>query len=399
MSFALTNCNIVDVDNNQVQDNHKILIQNELITEVTSDNVPGSTVENTIDMQGFYILPGLFNVHNNLSNVFPFKDTDTNESPAETVLRCHMAASKALEAGVTTLRTMGEMNRADIFLKKMINRGSIPGPRILAAGKGLGVTGGHGSGFGQVEVDGAEEFRKAARRELSYGADHLKIFITGGIANKEETFEEPQMTIEEMQAVVSAAKAKGTYVAAHAGSSKPIIEAVKAGVHSIEHGYILNEEAINAMKLNSCFLVPTLSVTRSPIWMKEHHFEPWTIEKSLSAGRKHLESAKAAIKAGVPIACGTDLPPGDLNDGTVTTVKEIEFLTEAGLSNIEAIRAATCNAAKLCRIANYAGQIRPGYVADLIAVPENPISDIKSLERISFVMKGGKRIRDDLRVN
>ena len=349
-----------------------------------------------MDLQGSYVLPGLFNMHNNLSLVFPFKDTDPNESPAITVLRCFKRAQDALLAGVTTLRTVGEQNRADIYLRRMINEGWVRGPRLFVAGKALSVVGGHGAGFGQHELSGAEEFRRAARAELSLGANHLKIFITGGIAKKEEAFEESQMTREEMEAVTTVARSKGTYVCAHSGGSRPIIAAAEAGVKCFEHGYVLSREAARTVKEYQGYLDPTLSVTRSPEWMKEHHFEGWTIEKAVSAGDTHLQSAKNAVAEGVKMLNGTDMPAGDLNRGVNVTVREIEFLMDAGLTSIEALRAATTNAAELCGVADQLGQVKQGYMADLISVPSNPISDIGALERIKLVMKDGVIIRNDL---
>jgi imidazolonepropionase-like amidohydrolase len=284
--IVLRNCNVVDVETGKTHGGVDLEVVGNRIKGLGNEvGVGGGSVtpERVIDMKGsYYVLPGLFNMHNNLSMVFPFKDTDPNESPAVTVLRCYKRALDALEAGVTSLRTVGEQNRADVYLKKMINEGWVRGPRIFAGGKGLGATGGHGSDFGQVEADGSDEFRKAARRELSLGADHLKIFITGGIAKKEEGLEEPQMTREEMAAVVSVARARGTYVAAHAGGSRPIVAAAEVGVKSFEHAYVLSREAARAVRDAGGVIVPTLSVTRSPEWMRENHFEEWTIEKACS---------------------------------------------------------------------------------------------------------------------
>jgi imidazolonepropionase-like amidohydrolase len=390
----IKNCGLVDLETGKVVENVTIAVRDDTIAEVTDRDLSGSRV---IDLDGFYIMPGLINVHNNLSLVFPFKLTNPNEPESVTVLRCYRRAYDALLAGVTCLRTVGEIHRVDIHLRNMINAGWIEGPRIIAGGKGLGVTGGHGSSFGQVEADGVEEFRKAARRELALGADHLKIFITGGIAKLEEEFGEMQMTKDEIAAVTSVARSRGTYVAAHVGGSTAIIEAAEAGVTSFEHGYIINREAAKAIKEVSGYLVPTLSVTRSEEWMRANNFEEWTIYKALSIKDRHMESIKLAISEGVTLVCGTDIPPGDLNEGINATVREIEFIKEAGLNELEAIRTATINAAKLCRMENKVGLVKPGYKADLIAVPRNPLKDIRQLERIKFVMKGGEIIRNDIR--
>ncbi len=395
MTTLLSNCNIVDLEHGFVEENSSVLVSGNLIQDI-GRNAATTSADLTIDLQGFYLMPGLFNAHSNISNVFPFKNVDLNESPAVTVLRCYRRAYDSLMAGVTTLRTMGEIHRADLSLRKMINEKWVQGPRILAAGKGIGITGGHGSHIGQNEADGFANCVKAARRELAFGADHLKIFITGGIAEKAEKLEEPQMSENEMRAVASVANSKGTYVAAHAGSSNPIQVAIRAGVRSIEHGYILDRETVRAMRENECYFVPTLSVTRSPNWMEEHGFESWTIEKAVSAGNLHLESVKLAVKEGVKIVCGTDLPPGDIDRGVPTTVREIEYLVEAGLSPIEALRASTIRGAELCLIQEKVGLIKRDYAADVIAVPIDPLKDLKSLREIKFVMKDGEIIRNGL---
>jgi imidazolonepropionase-like amidohydrolase len=232
---------------------------------------------------------------------------------------------------------------------------------------------------------------------LALGADHLKIFITGGIAKLEEELGEMQMTKEEIAAVTSVARCRGTYVAAHVGGSTAIIEAAEVGVTCFEHGYIINREAAKAIKEVSGYLVPTLSVTRSDEWMKANNFEEWTIDKALSVKDRHMEGVRLAISEGVTLVCGTDIPPGDLNEGVNATVREIEFIKEAGLNELDAIRSATINAAKLCRMENKVGHVKPGYKADLIAVPRNPLKDIRQLEGIKFVMKEGKIIRNDIR--
>ncbi|MCL4517628.1 MAG: amidohydrolase family protein [Thaumarchaeota archaeon] len=391
--LTLENCNVVDVAASKIEDNVNMLIEGGRITKVAKNVSPEGE---RIDLGGRFVLPGLFNMHNNLSLVFPFKDTDLDEPPAITVLRCYRRAHDALVAGVTTLRTVGEQNRVDIYLRKMIESGWVPGPRLFVAGKALSTVGGHGSDFGQNELSGPEEFRRAARYELSLGANHLKVFITGGIAKKEEAFEESQMTKEEIEAVTSVARSKGTYVCAHAGGSRPIMTAVEAGVKCFEHGYVLSREAARAIKESEGYLDPTLSVTRSPEWMREHNFEEWTIEKAVSAGETHLHSIKNAVAEGVKILNGTDMPAGDLSNGVNATIREIEYLTDAGLSPVEALRAATTNSAELCGVSDQLGQVKEGYLADLIAVPSNPISDIRALEKIQLVMKGGEVIRNDI---
>jgi imidazolonepropionase-like amidohydrolase len=395
LSVELTNCNVLDVRSGEVFGNSTIVIEANAIKGIKEGGT-GRTRGKSVDLRGAFVLPGLFNMHNHFAIVFPFKDTNQNESPGITALRGHKRAQDALFAGVTSVRCVGEINRIDLDMKRMIDADWVRGPRITAGGRPLGVTGGHGSGLSQIDCDGADEFRKAARTELSLGANHLKIFISGGIAQKEESFGEPQMTRDEMDAVVSVARSKGTYVVAHSSGSEQIISALEAGVRCFEHAYVLNREAARLMKKLDAYLDPTLTVTRSPGWMREHGFEEWTVQKAVAAGTTHLESIRTAIEEGVTIICGTDMPPGEMNGGVRTITREIEFLCEAGLSNLDAIRAATLHAAQLCGTSDKAGLVAPGYYADLIAVPTNPLKDIKSLREIKLVMKDGEIVRNEL---
>ena len=328
--------------------------------------------------------------------MFPFHETDENESAAVTGIRCQKRARDALRAGITTLRTVGEMHRADIALRTMIAKGWAEGPRILSAGKSISVTAGHGCGFGALVADGADGFLNAAREELLAGADHLKIFITGGIAHQSEGFVEGQMTPAEMEAAVFAARSHDTYVCAHAGGAEQIRQAVRAGVHCFEHGYQLDHRACEDIKDAGGFLVPTLSVTRSPEWMRENGFEDWTIKKATDAGEVHLESIRLAVKNGVQIANGTDMPPGDLNQGTPAIIREMEFMVEAGMTPLESLRATTVTPAKLMRLDKQVGRPMPGLAADLVAVRSDPTKDVAAMREVFLVMQSGRVVRHDM---
>jgi imidazolonepropionase-like amidohydrolase len=243
-------------------------------------------------------------------------------------------------------------------------------------------------------ADGPDEFRKAVRQEFTAGADHIKIFISGGIAQPSETFDESQMSLEEVKATVEAARAKHSYVCAHSGSPLPIQQAVLGGVKCFEHGYYLDSKTVKAMHEAGCFLVPTLAVTRSPAWMKQHGFEDWTVKKALDAGGDHLDSIKKAVREGVKIANGTDVPPGDKEDGIPIVVKEMEYLTRAGLSNLGSIQASTINAAELLGVSGELGAVEPGFQADLISCQENPLRDVRALAKLILVMQAGQVIRE-----
>ncbi|MDG7000484.1 MAG: amidohydrolase family protein [Nitrososphaerota archaeon] len=386
MPLQLTNCNVVELETGSILEDVSIVIEGDRISNIAKHR--DLQISKTLDLKGAFVLPSLVNVHNNLSHTYPI---DVNENPAATVLRCYRRAYDGLLSGVTTIRTVGEVHRVDFILRDQINKGTIVGPRILAGGKALSVTSNLGIHEGHVLADGADEFTKAARQEISLGADHLKVYATGGITGD---FRTPQMTVAEMKAVVSVAKSHNTYVAAHAGGSDAIILAAEAGVLSIEHAYDLNNEAITAMKQNECYLVPTLGVTRSPMWMKEHHFPAAVIERATFFGNMHLESIRKAVRAGVKVVNGTDIPPGDKNNGINVSIKEMQYLVEAGLSNLQAIRASTSEAAALCRLNDAIGEVKIGYYADLIAVKGNPLTDLKNMEHIELVIKSGEVLRN-----
>ena len=389
--MILKNCRILDVESGAITE-AAITVANDEIVSI--DRVVGQDGGlQVIDMQGAYVLPGLISCHTHLTIVFPFHLSDPGEDAAISAYRAYRRGQDALQAGVTTVRTVGELNRADIALRKSIAAGWVNGPRIFSAGLGVSVTGGHGHGF-TAEADGADDFRKKCREDLLAGANHIKIFMTGGIAHKDETFVESQMSDEEIRATVEVAKSKGTYVCAHVGDSEPVMKGVKAGVRSFEHTYNLDLSAASAIKEAGGYIVPTLGVTRSKDWMRRHGFEEWTICKAVTAAGDHLESIRTAVKAGVTLANGTDIPPGDTDDGAPIVIREMEHCLEAGLSPLQVIQTATLNAAGLINN-NQLGEIKPGAKADFIASVGNPLEEISHLREIFFVMQGGTVIRDD----
>jgi len=387
--LRLSNACIVDVRRGEIREG-SVTIRSGRIVEESEDEPHGSA---DVDIGGAYVVPGLINCHTHLSIVFPFSEWDEHESPATTALRCSRRGFDALRAGVTTVRTVSEMHRADIALRSMIENGWVRGPRIFSGGCGIGVTGGHGAGFGVLIADGADAFRRQARRELAAGADHLKIFLTGGIAHRNELFQAPQMTREEIAAVVAVARSRSTYVTAHAGGGRALTEALEEGLGCCEHGYHLDDANIQRMVEHRCALVPTLSVTRSPGWMKDHRFADWTIDRSLEAAPDHLASARRAAAAGVQLLVGTDLPPGDTDQGVNVTVREIEHLVDAGLSPLEALRGATLYPARLLSAEDRVGVLEPGHFGDLLVLASNPLEDVRALREVRMVVQGGCIVR------
>lgn len=390
----LVNGHVVDVSTGMIRRDAAVEVADGRITRII-DGSPQAASAERIDCGGRYLTPGLISVHTHLSVVYPFSATDEDESPGASALRAASRATDALRAGVTTIRTLHEFNQADLLLRTAAQEGWLRTPRILASGRALSITGGHGRDLGCVYADGHDGFLRAARAELAAGADHIKIFITGGIAHLGETFNGAQMTSDEIKAVVRATQEQGTYVVAHAGGWPAIREAMDAGVRGFEHGYDLDDATAVEMARRGVFLTPTLSVTRCPQWMADHDFTQWQIDLAMRVGPGHLESIERAVRAGVTLVNGTDYPPGEPIDGTVVAVREMEFGVDAGLSAAQALRTATVNAAQLLALEHEIGVIEEGMAADIVAVPDDPTRDISAMRHIDFVMSQGEVIRDD----
>ncbi|MDE0169111.1 MAG: amidohydrolase family protein [bacterium] len=387
----MTDVRVVDVVTGEVRDGVSVEISGGRIGAIRRQPGAGERMS----LGGRYLVPGLISVHTHLSVVYPFSATDERENPGLTVLRAYGRAQDALRAGITTIRCVHELNRADLLLAEAARAGWADVPRIVGAGRAISVPGGHGTGQGSAIADGPEAFREAALAELDAGCSHIKVFITGGIANLGETFDSPQMNQAEMQATVDAASERDTYVVAHAASSLAINWALDAGIRSFEHAYDLDEDTAGRMAAKGVFLTPTLCVTRSQEWMRWKGFEEFQIETSLEVGPMHLASIRRAVAAGVTMVNGTDYPPGDPIEGTSVAVYEMGLMQGAGLHPRLALAGATSNAARLLGMESEIGTVEEGKVADLVAVEENPLSDVAAMRDISFVMQSGRVVRDD----
>ena len=390
----LADCSIVDVRDGSIRANAAIELENGRISRIEDGPPPPGTEQ--MDLKGRTILPGLFSCHVHLSVVYPFSATDESESPALTALRAYQRMREALYAGFTTIRCVHEQWGVDLHLRTAIQKGWIEGPRILGAGRALTTTGGHGTGVGPVIADGPDGFLRAARQELEQGADHIKVFITGGLAKGfKERFDVAQMTPDEMRAVVRATRERKGYVVAHAGSSEAIQEAMDAGIMAFEHGYLLDDTTVARMAREKAFLTPTLVAISSAEWMRDKGFEELTIDAIVKTHPRHIESIGRAIDAGVTMINGTDWPPGDPCDGTTVAIREMELMVEAGMTPLQSIQAATVNAAKLCGLSDEVGVVEPGMAADLVAVNGDPTKDISAMRNIEAVLQAGSLVRAD----
>jgi imidazolonepropionase-like amidohydrolase len=403
----LTNCNVVDVVSGGITSNAGVWISgNEIAAVGAVDEVRkaaeaqglGAAAMSVVDLGGAHVLPGLFNMHVHFGLILPgvAGDRMQNESEGALTLRMARNAREALQAGVTTVRLTGERHHADFALKASINNGETIGPRIFTAGMACIATGGHGhTRAGTMEADGPDGFRKAVRMQLRAGADFIKICISGGIAGEHEAIRDAQLSKDEMRAVMQTAHGSGKKVTAHAGPAGAIRDAIKCGLDCVEHGYFLTEKVIQMMVEREVWLVPTIAVSRCEEFYAKIGAPQWMVRKALAAGEFHWAALEMAIRSGVSIALGTDMMPAEPYEGTTATVRELEFYVAAGMSPIQALRAATLKPAEWLETADRLGSLQPGKLADLIAVDGDPTVDIAHMRTLRFVMKDGEIVRRD----
>ncbi|GAA3215130.1 amidohydrolase family protein [Microbacterium terregens] len=372
-----------------------IVVRDGLIAAILPANeAPAST----IDLGGAFVMPGLINMHTHFSLSLPGAGGDAVSALSEHDLALYMAdgARRTLLSGVTTVRCVAEKDGADFALRRAIEQGHVPGPRIYTAGRSLCCTGGHGHDTDDtLECDGPDAFTRGVRSQVKQGADLIKIMISGGIAGEHEQITTPQLTREEMAAAITTAHAWGRKVTAHAGPAAIIAEAVELGLDCVEHGYELTPEVARLMAERGAALVPTLVVTRAGAFFDDLGVPPWMQERSLNAGPRHLQSYRYALEAGVEVLLGSDMPPFWDFEGTSAVVREMEHMQAGGLSAPDVIRAATAGPAGWLDASGAIGTLAPGRFADLIAMPEDPTVSASALRGIDFVMKGGVVVRDD----
>ncbi|OKI63389.1 amidohydrolase family protein [Micromonospora sp. CB01531] len=363
--------------------------------EVRAAAPPGA---HTIDLGGAMVMAGLLNMHTHLSLSLPGPGGDTVSRLSPHALALYMAsgARRTLNTGVTTVRCVAEKAHAEFALRDAIEAGWTAGPRIYTAGRGLVCTGGHGhEGTDTLECDGADGFRAGTRAQIRAGADLIKVMISGGIAGKHEAIDTPQMTNDEMAAVIETAHAWQRKVTAHAGPAAVIEQAVRLGLDCVEHGYQLTAPVARLMADNGTSLVPTLIVTRCKDFFDSLGVPEWMQRRSLDAGPQHIESYQLALDAGVEIMLGSDMPPFQQTEGTTATVLELEHMVTYGLTPLAALRAATIVPARWLGAGDDIGTVEPGKYADLIAMDDDPTTDISALRSLRWVMKGGGIVRDD----
>ena len=385
----------LDVAAGQIRAQAVVVVQDRRITSVGGEIPAGAR---TVDLGDVTLLPGLIDAHTHLTGDLEgdWVTRDVRELPADAALRGARNAKRTLEAGFTTVRNVAAGGFADIALMKAIDAGLVPGPRMIASAHALGITGGHCDATGWAPgileggpeegiVDGVDAAIRGVRYQIKHGARVIKICATAGVLSFDATVGAQQLSDDEIRAIVEETGRHGLKVAAHAHGTQGILAAVKAGVASIEHGSMLNDEIIALMKKKGTYLVPTAYLlTAMPLDL----LPPPIAAKAKQIIPLAQESHRQAIKAGVKIAFGTDAAvyPHGVN------AREFAVYVGYGMTPIEAIRTATSGAADLLGVGDR-GTIAPGQLADLVAVPGDPLKDIKVMERVSFVMKGGVVVR------
>jgi imidazolonepropionase-like amidohydrolase len=347
-----------------------------------------------VDGVGKTLTPGLIDCHVHLcfdgEADFAGEAREMSTDAIATVKAVRNAA-RTLEHGVTTVRDMGGRHDAAIQVGRAVERGLVPGPRVLAAGRALTITGGHGHNVGIArEVDGPVEVRRAVREEIRAGATAIKLIATGGVLTPGIAHDFTAFTQEELWAAVDEAHSWGRVVGAHAIGPEGILRAVLAGVDSIEHGSMLTTEGARAMKERGTYHVPTISAIRG---MVEHPDEvpAYAVEKATKLAEVARDAFRRSIRAGVPIACGTDAgTPFNPHGGTPL---EIVRMVEWGLTALRAMRAATSDAAALLRLPE-AGAVAEGSAADLVLYDANPIEEIEAVLKPALVMRAGEAVAE-----
>jgi len=399
MKLAFRHARVID-GLGRARERATLLVQDDRIAAIGDDRevtVPrGARV---IDARGMTVLPGLIDCHVHLCLG---GDADVlrairEEDPALTLLKAARSARTTLESGFTTVRDLGFRDHSIFSLKQAIQDGLLPGPRILAAGLVVCMTGGHARFIGR-EADGPVEVVAAVREQLARGAEVIKFIASGGVLTPGTSPESAQMTPEELGAGMAEARRAGRRVAAHAHGAEGMKNAIRAGAHSIEHATLMDDEAAALMREQGVFMVPTLSaIARTADCGLNCGIPETTVHKARTMRARHEASFKKAHRSGIPIALGTDAGTPFNHHGE--NAQELDRMVALGMSPMEAIVAATASAARLLGIEHLVGTIEVGKEADLLIVDGNPLKKISLLrdrDRIVGVIQAGRFVSGEL---
>ncbi len=378
-----------------------IVVSGDKIKSIEKGFVSGTDADTVVDLRSKTVLPGFIDMHVHIegeSSPSRYLDRFT-KNDVDVAFQSTVYARRTLMAGFTAVRDLGGSG-VNIALAKAINKGVVVGPRIFTAGKAIATTGGHADPTNGVRselmhdpgpkegvVNSPEDARKAVRQRYKNGADVIKITATGGVMSVAKNGQNPQFTIEELKAIVETAKDYGMLTAAHAHGDEGMRRAIIAGINTIEHGTLMEEPTMDLMIKYNTYLVPTISAGKAAAAMAEiPNYLPAVVAiKAKEIGPVSEKNFKRAYEKGVPIAFGTDAgvsPHGDNG-------KEFTYMHEAGMPVVAALQSAMTTPAKLLGMENELGILKSGYLADIVAVDENPVNNVRTLESVSFVMKNG----------
>ena len=399
--------NLLDTNNGEISKAVTVRIKGNKILEVTKGYATPKKNDEIVNLKQSYVLPGFMDMHVHLAQEYvPKAERRSKIEPEYRALFAANAASKTLMAGFTSVRNLGDGGMETISLRDAIKEGLVIGPRIFTSGKTIATTGGHGDPTNGMPkdnysppspeegvIDSPEDAKKAVRQRYKDGADGIKITATGGVLSVAKSGENPQFTDEELNSIVATANDYGLWTAAHAHGKEGMKRAVIAGINSIEHGTYMDQEVMDLMKSKGTYYVPTIMAGD---WVAEKakipNFFPALVKPKAEKIGPQIQSTFAkAYKAGVKIAFGTDSGVSAHGDNW----QEFILMTNAGMTNEDALKSATIETAKLLRIEDRLGQIKPGMLADIIAVQQNPIEDISTVENVIFVMKDGVIFKDN----
>ena len=393
---------LIDTESGKIYSEKTIVVKADKITGIKNGYVmPRDKTSKMIDLRDKVVMPGLIDMHVHIEMEFDAK-TRLNKyilNEADVAFNSVGFAKTTLLKGFTTVRDLGGSG-VNISIKKAIDAGKIPGPRVFTAGKSLATTGGHADptngssrklignpGPKEGVVNSVEDAKKAVRQRYKNGADCIKITATGGVLSVAKSGDNPQFTIEEIKEICNTAKDYGMHVAAHAHGDEGMQRAIIGGVKTIEHGTYMSDKTMELMKKHNAFLVPTITAGKEvEEKAKIKGFYPdIVVPKALAVGPQIQGTFAKAYKKGVGIAFGTDA--GVFKHGN--NGKEFGYMVEAGMPAIETIQSATITNAKILKMDSEIGQIKKGFFADIIAVNEDPTKNIHTMENVVFVMKNG----------
>src|SRR5437016_5405588 len=386
--LILTGATLIDGTGAEPVRDRAVVIERGRIGAVLRGRREGDATELALD--GLTLLPGLINCHVHFclgGEADPARVLFEDPIAIRTI-KAVLRGKQTVEAGVTTVRDLGGVDEIALALRDATRAGLIPGPRILAAARGICMTGGHGWRFGR-EADGPDDVRKGVREQLKAGADVIKIFASGGVMTPGVEPGSAQLTPEEIRAAIEEASRAGRRTAAHAQATAGIAACVDAGIASIEHGVFLTEAIARTMAREGIALVATLIAPEQIVVHGVKAGIPeFAVRKSEAVRGRHLESFHMAVRAGVPIAAGTDAGTPLNPHGSI--VPELALMVKAGMTPLETIRAATATAARLVALGHEVGTIAPGLAADLVAVDGHPEERIEALADVRLVLTSGR---------